>query len=237
VWTLAAAAFLVGLAGGVHCIVMCGGIVAALHLRVPRSLGRQIAYSAGRIVSYTCAGAVAGAAGGLGLLYAGALPVRLLLLIAANGLIVLLGLHLAGLGRAVLALERPGGVLWRLLGRMGARLAPADTTAGAVAVGLLWGWIPCGLVYGVLGTALAAGSAPGGALVMAAFGVGTLPNLLAAGLAAERLARVARLPRVRRAAGIAVVLLGLAGLWRVPGLAGAQPHRVGHDQERARRHP
>jgi uncharacterized protein len=227
---LLATAFLVGLAGGVHCAAMCGGIVAALNLRAPaaiaanrgitpRALGRQLAYSLGRVASYACAGAIAGAAGGLGLLYDGALPVQILLLVAANALIILLGFHLAGIGTVVEALERTGSFLWRGLARLGARLAPASTGARAVAVGLVWGCLPCGLVYSVLATALVAGSAWRGAAVMAAFGLGTLPNLLAAGLAADRLRRFVREPRARRLAGIAVILLGALGLARIPAVA------------------
>ncbi len=208
---------------------MCGGIVTALNLRAPRpipgadggrhrGLIRQVAYSFGRIAAYVGAGALAGGAGGLGLLYDDVLPVQILLLVAANALIILLGLYLAGIGTAVLALERTGSLVWRGLARMGARLAPADTGAKAVAVGLLWGCLPCGLVYSVLATALVAGSALRGAAVMAAFGLGTLPNLLAAGLAADRLRSFVRDPRARRIAGIAVILLGAVGLARIPGL-------------------
>jgi hypothetical protein len=233
---LIATAFVIGLAGGVHCAVMCGGIVAALNLRAPlpapaqsrrtfgAGLARQLAYSLGRVASYSCAGALAGGAGGLGLLYGDLLPVRVVLLVVANVLIILLGLYLAGIGTAVLALERAGGVVWRTLTRLGARLAPADTGARAVTVGLAWGWIPCGLVYSVLATALVSGSAARGAVVMAAFGLGTLPNLLAAGLAAESLRRFTRAPRVRLVAGLAVVLLGLIGLARIPGLSDHLKH-------------
>ena len=222
---LATTAFLVGLAGGVHCAAMCGGIVAALNLRASVSMpagarfGRQLAYSLGRIASYAFAGAVAGGVGGLGLLYDGVLPARLILLIIANALIILLGLYLAGLGTAVLAFERAGGVVWRSLARLGARLTPAETSPRALAVGLAWGWIPCGLVYSVLATALVSGSALAGAAVMAAFGLGTLPNLLAMGLVAQKLQRFLRRPRVRLAAGLAVALLGVIGLARVPGLS------------------
>lgn len=204
---------------------MCGGIVAALNLRASVSMpagarfGRQLAYSLGRVASYAVAGAVAGGVGGLGLLYDGVLPARLILLIIANALIILLGLYLAGLGTAVLALERAGGVVWRNLARLGARLSPAETSPRAVAVGLAWGWIPCGLVYSVLATALVSGSALAGAAVMAAFGLGTLPNLLAMGLVAQKLQRFLRRPRVRLAAGLAVALLGVIGLARVPGLS------------------
>jgi hypothetical protein len=221
---------------------MCGGIVAALALRLtppvpsagtgvavgsspPRmSLRRQLAYSLGRVVSYSCAGALAGGLGGLGLLYGGLLPVRVLLLVVANALVILLGLSLAGLGSAVHVLERAGTVVWRALTRLGARLAPASTNARAVAVGLAWGWIPCGLVYGVLATALVSGSALRGAAVMAAFGLGTLPNLLAAGFAAGSLQRFVRAPRTRLVTGLAVVLVGLIGLARIPGLGDHLKH-------------
>jgi sulfite exporter TauE/SafE len=233
---LIATAFVVGLAGGVHCAAMCGGIVAALNLRAPQpapaqsrrmfgaGLARQLAYSLGRVASYSCAGALAGGAGSLGLLYGDLLPVRVVLLAVANVLIILLGLYLAGIGTAVLALELAGGVVWRTLTRLGARLAPAGTGARAVTVGLAWGWIPCGLVYSVLATALVSGSAARGAVVMAAFGLGTLPNLLAAGLAADSLRRFTRAPRVRLVAGLAVVLLGLIGLARIPGLSDHLKH-------------
>jgi sulfite exporter TauE/SafE len=219
-------AFLIGLAGGVHCVAMCGGIVAALNLRSLEShgaspqakLGRQLAYSLGRVTSYACAGALAGGAGSLGLLYAGALPARLLLLVVANALVILLGLHLAGLGNAVLVLERAGSVVWRGIARLGARISPARTWPRAVGVGLAWGWIPCGLVYSALATALVSGSALRGAAVMAAFGLGTLPNLLVAGFAAGSLQRFLRAPRTRLLAGLAVVTLGLVGLARTAGL-------------------
>jgi sulfite exporter TauE/SafE len=230
---LIATAFLVGLAGGVHCVAMCGGIVAALGLGAPRAgsrpasagVPRQLAYSLGRVASYSGAGAVAGGLGGLGVdAGGGALPVQVALLVIANALIILLGLYLAGLGNAVLALERAGSVVWRAVHGLGARLSPANTRLRAVAVGVAWGFLPCGLVYSVLATALVSGGAGRGALVMAAFGLGTLPNLLAAGLAAESLRRFVRQPFARRIAGLAVVALGLLGLARIPDLTAHLTH-------------
>jgi len=215
-------ALVVGLAGGVHCMAMCGGIVAALSLRGdPASsalvrLARQLAYGLGRVTSYAAAGAIAGAAGGLALHFQHLLPMQIVLLVVANALVVALGLTLAGFRAWMRPLERVGLVVWGALRRVGVRLAPARTTAGAFAVGLAWGWIPCGLVYGVLATALVSGGAARGAAVMAAFGVGTLPNLLAAGLVAERLKSVLVRPRARLVAGAVVVLLGLAGFARIP---------------------
>jgi sulfite exporter TauE/SafE len=229
-------AFLTGLAGGVHCAAMCGGIVAALNLRAARPIDRahpprrgflrQLCYSLGRIGSYAFAGAVAGGAGSLGLMYERVLPAQLLLLVAANAIVILLGLYLAGLGTAVLALERAGTRVWRGMTRLGVRIVPAETWPRALVVGAGWGWIPCGLVYSVLATALVSGSALRGAAVMGAFGLGTLPNLLALGVGAASLQRFLRAPRTRLFAGLAVVGLGIIGLLRIPGLAEHVRHGV-----------
>jgi sulfite exporter TauE/SafE len=100
-------------------------------------------------------------------------------------------------------------------------MLPIDSTAKALGAGIAWGWIPCGLVYSMLVLAAASGSALDGAFVLAAFGLGTLPNLLAAGLAAQRLAVVRRAPWVRRTAGTLIAALGIAGVARLPGLADA----------------
>ncbi len=223
---LLATAFVVGLLGGVHCMVMCGGVVAALGMRAPdggpagrRGVLRQLGYNAGRMATYAGLGAAAGALGALGLTTPEARPVQIALLAAANGIVVLLGLSIAGFAGAARFLEKAGNLVWRLVRRLGGRITPAHSMAGAVAAGLVWGFLPCGLVYGVLATAVAAGSAARGALVMAAFGAGTLPNLIAAGLAAETLRRFVRGPRVRLAAGAAIVSIGLIGLARVPHLA------------------
>ncbi|MCU0804347.1 MAG: sulfite exporter TauE/SafE family protein [Burkholderiales bacterium] len=222
--SLLATAVVIGFLGGLHCVGMCGGIVAALSLRrpgqppAPGAWLLQLGYNAGRVASYTAAGAIAGLAGGLGALLDRLLPVQLALYVIANALLVLLGLYLAGLGTAVLRLEAAGGAIWRFAQSRGLRLAPARTPLGAVGAGLAWGWIPCGLVYSALALALVSGSALRGALVMLAFGAGTLPTLFATGLAADRLRGWARNRRVRVAAGIAVVAMGIVGFVRAPGL-------------------
>lgn len=219
---LLATAFTMGLMGGVHCMGMCGGIVGALSLGPRRaSAFVLLGYNAGRIAAYAAGGALAGLAGSVGSYAANIIPAQTVLFVLANALVVLLGLHLAGAGGLVLRLEAAGAALWRGLRPLGLRFAPADTPARALGLGLVWGWIPCGLVYSALALALAGGDAFRGAGVMLAFGVGTLPNLLAAGWAARRL-RAALQPRwVRVAVGLSVVSLGLWGLARVPGLAQA----------------
>lgn len=233
--TLALSAFLIGLAGGVHCVAMCGGIVAALNLpaRSPvlsaagggtlaadafGALPLHAAYGIGRIASYTAAGAIAGGVGGIATLAEAVFPAQIALALVANALIVLLGVYLAGAGAGIARLESIGAAVWRRIAPLGRRFLPADTPARAIGAGAVWGWLPCGLVYSVLALALASGDAVRGAAVMLAFGLGTVPNLLAAGLVLERLRGLLARPRVRLMAGLAVAALGVWGALRTPGL-------------------
>jgi len=207
------AVFLVGLLGAGHCAGMCGGIVGALSSQPDG--GRPIlhlAYSAGRITSYSVAGAIAGSVGGLGLLFSDVLPVQLGLYVLANVMLLILGLYLAGLSPLAARLEAAGRYLWRHLQPLTRGLLPANTLPRALAVGALWGWIPCGLVYAVLATALLSGTAINGALVMLAFGLGTLPNLLLAGLLVKGAARVFQGRIFRTVCGALVFGFGVSGL-------------------------
>ena len=207
------ALFLVGLLGGTHCIGMCGGIVSALSLGAASRVSLLLAYNVGRIVSYAVAGAVAGALGGASLALSGQLPVRIVLFVLANLMLVALGLYLLGVTRALAFSERFGARLWRHLQPLTGRYLPARRVAQAFPLGVLWGWLPCGLVYSALVTALSSGSAASGALLMLAFGLGTLPNLLLAGLLAVRLNAYAARPAVRWSAGLLVLGFGLWGLF------------------------
>jgi len=210
--------FLVGLLGGVHCVGMCGGIVTALSLssttRRP-ALPMLLAYNFGRIASYALAGAIVGAIGASTLLLERFVPAERVLYGVANIMLILLGLYLAGLSRAVLALERVGSVVWARLQPLMKRFIPVRTLPQAFFTGAVWGWLPCGLVYSVLISALATGSTVHGALLMLAFGAGTLPNLLAMGLFAQRLQTLTRKPGVRLAAGLLVAAFGVWGLTRL----------------------
>ncbi len=188
-WAILGVAVLTGWLGGVHCAGMCGGIVSALasgrtatgKSRPGKSWLIHLCYNLGRITSYTLAGAIAGTVGGLGLLLDGLLPVQIVLYAMANLLLIGLGLYLAGIRAPVARLERLGSGLWSLLKPFTRRFLPADSPAKALALGMLWGWLPCGLVYTVLFTALLSGNAVSGAAVMLAFGLGTLPNLILVG--------------------------------------------------------
>ena len=213
-----AAAFLIGLLGGVHCIGMCGGIVGALTAQTPRrrrAWNLHLAYSSGRIASYAAAGAIMGMIGSAGLIFSRILPMQMVLYVLANLVLISLGLYLAGVGNLLARLESLGAWLWRRVQPYSSRVIPADTIGKAFVLGALWGWLPCGLVYSLLATALVSGSAAGGAGVMLAFGLGTLPNLLLAGMALKRLRDVSTNRYLRIAAGTLVAGFGIVGLAKI----------------------
>jgi hypothetical protein len=205
------AVFLAGLLGGGHCAGMCGGIVGALSAGAGSRLPLHLAYNAGRIASYTLAGAIAGALGGM-VLYYDVLPLQLALYVLANLMLILLGLYLAGWSSLVTRLEAVGRRLWRHISPLTTRFLPVDTAPRAFAVGTLWGWLPCGLTYSVLAIALVSGGAANGAALMLAFGLGTLPNLLLAGLLLRRARSWFQDRMVRWVSGGLVLGFGIAGL-------------------------
>ena len=214
------ALFFVGLLGGVHCFGMCGGIVGALSLGSAPRWTLHLAYNAGRIASYVAAGALAGAFGQAGLALgtadtSTAWTARLALFLLANLMLVALGLYLMGATRVLAGVERLGQGVWRRLQPLGRRFLPASRIGQAFPLGLVWGWLPCGLVYGALFSALSSGSAARGAVLMLAFGLGTLPNLLLAGLLAARLRAWTQRSWVRVVAGGVILGFGVHGAWAV----------------------
>jgi len=212
------AVFLMGLLGGVHCAGMCGGIVSAFSLRrggTASHRAHHLPYNAGRIASYTLAGGLAGSIGAGGLLLDDLLPVRAVLYAVASVLLIIQGLYLAGLGRGVPWLERAGGRLWSRIQPWSRSLLPVDTAGKAFLLGALWGWLPCGMVYSALVVALASANPVSGALTMLAFGLGTLPNLLALGYAAGRVRPRLNAAAIRVAAGAMIVAFGMLGVARV----------------------
>ncbi|EGV18612.1 sulfite exporter TauE/SafE family protein [Thiocapsa marina] len=215
-----ALAFVVGLLSAMHCIGMCGGISGALSYSLPletrndrQRLGLFVlAFNLGRIASYAAAGAVSGAFGAV-LLGSGASPwifegVRWL----AAGIMIGIGLYIGGWFPRFATIERLGMPLWRRLEPLGRRLLPVTTLPRSVLFGMVWGWLPCGLVYSMLLSTPAQGGVLAGALYMALFGAGTLPILLLGGVFAGQLFRLGQDRRFQAMAGIGVILLGLLTL-------------------------
>jgi len=192
---LAAALFLMGLASGLHCLGMCGGVATALPVS-------KILFNAGRVSTYACFGLVAGAIGSR------LLPAQAAVQVAFNLVLILVGLQLAGV--SMRWMESLGGPLWRRAQPYAVRFAKQNSFLA----GMAWGFIPCGLVYGAAAASAFAGNPLDSALAMLAYGLGTLPWLLAAGVAAARLRGWLRRPAVRYAAGAGVMAFGVWGLAR-----------------------
>ncbi|MEE4086981.1 MULTISPECIES: sulfite exporter TauE/SafE family protein [Pseudomonas] len=217
-------ALVLGLLGGGHCLGMCGGLMGALTLAIPREQRARrmqllMAYNLGRIVSYAIAGFFSGLVGWAVANSPGATTLR----VVAALLLIAMGLYLAGWWSGLTRIERLGRGLWRYLQPFATRLLPISSIPRALLLGALWGWLPCGLVYSTLLWAASQGNAIDSALLMLAFGLGTWPVLLATGLAAERTTALLRRRSVRTTGGVLVILFGL---WTLPG-----PHQhwlMGH---------
>ncbi len=200
--------FLIGLLGSAHCVGMCGGFVVALGHAGGRGdiHGRQAAYFLGKTLTYTAVGALAGLAGdAVGIALSG-----------FQGLLTLgLGFVLVGVGLAACGVLRVRPGAGRLTARVAAslggavrRLVARGGWRGLVGLGALNGLLPCGLVYAMLAKAATTGSALGGALTLAVFGLATVPALYATGLAGAWLPPPRRLA-LQRLGGAFVVALGL----------------------------
>ncbi|MCP5036119.1 MAG: sulfite exporter TauE/SafE family protein [Rhodobacteraceae bacterium] len=208
-------AFIIGLFGLTHCVSMCGGIVGTLDAGLgpdATSSGRRIAYhltyNGGRGLSYMIAGLLAGFLGSLAATssFGNAIPVGHLI---AGLMMIALGLYLAGLWRAITVLEGLGQHVWKRIEPFGRQFFPVNTAPQAFGLGLVWGWLPCGLVYSALTLAMASASPLQGAWIMAGFGLGTLPALMLAGAFAGALNQWVRRPLIRQTTGLIIVLFGI----------------------------
>ena len=221
------AAFLVGLLGGVHCVGMCGGIVGALCLGLGKNIEKDfqqsaqqnfkktfpflLSYNAGRISSYTLAGILMGGISWLGSHLITLYSIQQTLEIIAAGFMLALGLYIAGWWKGLASIERWGGkVIWKRLEPLGRRFMPVTSYRQAFSLGLVWGWLPCGLVYSVIIWTISTQSPLEGGLLMLSFGLGTLPNLLLMGVFASTLNQFIQQPWVRQVAGI--MIMAFAGV-------------------------
>ncbi|WP_373975572.1 sulfite exporter TauE/SafE family protein [Chitinibacter sp. SCUT-21] len=208
------ALFLAGLLGGGHCIGMCGGIVTAFSLQLP--LGARwpylLGFNLGRLAGYAAIGFLLGALASFATL-AALQSIKLILALAANLLLLVLGLYIGGWSRALTKVEKLGQPVWRLVQPWMRKLLPVRSVWQTPLIGLLWGWIPCGLVYTASLSALASANPISGAGVMLAFGLGTLPNLLLMGLMARRLQSYLQKTWVKRSCGLLVIAMAVYQLF------------------------
>lgn len=216
-------ALLAGLVGGLHCAAMCGGFVAALStrdraqpLRPLRSLAAsQAAYHAGRVASYALLGAAFGATGAATLGAIDLVPVQKALYVVANAMLLVLAASLVTRAAGHSWLARAGTQVFARVLPAVQPLTSATGHASRLALGMLWGLVPCTLVYGVLPLALFAGGPWQGALVMLAFGLATLPHLVGAAFVVSRMRLRLQGLAFRRAAAALMVAFAAAGIYRV----------------------
>lgn len=225
-WLTLGAAWLTGVLGGVHCAAMCGGIATGFSAIAPRGGWWQaLQPNLGRVLGYTLAGAIVGGLGH-GLLDLARVQWLANALRAAVGLVlVVAALRLLGFGRQLGFRATPGAGLWQRLRPLQRRLLPADSAGKRIALGMLWGWMPCGLSTTVLAAAWLQADVGNGALTMAAFGLGTLPMMLPLTWSGARLGQRLQRGGWRAVAGLLVLaagLLTLAAPWlmQVPALHG-----------------
>lgn len=225
-------AFLVGLMGGLHCVGMCGGISGALTNAVPAAkqqhwagkFAYQVSFNSGRILSYGLAGALVGILGSG--IYSELAPKNLTgLRVFAGVMLILLGLYISNWWKVLSRLEQAGAGVWRKISPLTKRLLPVDTLIKALAMGMLWGWLPCGLVYSSLALAMASGSASGGALTMIAFGLGTFPAVISVGYFSQLYRGLAHSPMART---LVALFLIAYGCWIIMSIVSGHHHHHHH---------
>ncbi|MCL5051501.1 sulfite exporter TauE/SafE family protein [Aliidiomarina maris] len=199
------AALVMGLAGSGHCLAMCGGLAGAMGYS--QNGWRLLMYNLGRLTSYTIAGGIVGAAvlATTTIHQDGLIWLRLV----AGIMMVLLGLYITRVWMVLTFLERIGAILWRRLQPLTRHFPPNASTHKLFIAGMLWGWLPCGLVYSALAWAALSGSPLSGAATMLAFGVGTLPSMLILGLFSRKLSQFVRTSGFRWVAGILMIGYGI----------------------------
>ena len=212
--------FFLGLASLLHCVGMCGGIIGALTMSLPvevraqpvRLSGYISAYNLGRITSYALVGALLGLVSGASGLFDPAYG-RTLQIIAALFLAGI-GLYIAGWFPAFARVEKLGVPLWKVLEPIGRRLLPVKSPSQAFLFGMVWGWLPCGLVYSTFVWVVASADTPSqAAFSMALFGLGTLPGVMSAGILTGWLAKIRKAQWSHQAFGLILIIMALTSLY------------------------
>jgi sulfite exporter TauE/SafE len=214
-------AFLLGLLGSGHCLGMCGGLSSALGLNSREHAGRYVlSYNLGRIFSYSLAGLIVGS---LGFWLSKNLAALDMLRYLAALMLILMGFYLGKWFNGLIYFEKLGHTLWPLIQPLSKRFMPVSSIKDALLVGMVWGWLPCGLVYSALIWASLESNSLASMLIMLCFGLGTLPAMLATGLFAQGFNNFVKKPWFRQVAGSLMILFGI---WTLPVIQQAIHHLV-----------
>ena len=196
------------------------GTLAAAQPRATSTFVTVSLYNLGRVSMYVILGAVAGAVGSFAWLMDTMLPIQQTAFLISNVLVILMGLYIIGIKRIAVVMESIGARLWERIRPAATRRLGGAGAANSIMAGALWGMVPCGMVYAGLTAALVSGSAANGALLMLAFGLGTLPNLMLLGMSGQALAKASRNRTVRLFAGLLIIGFGVMGLMHLSMMGG-----------------
>lgn len=210
-WALFLAAFSMGLFGSPHCLGMCGGIVTAFglsmqHVSDSKKNGLILTYHLGRLISYALLGLIASL---VGVAIFQSIMSNSAPRIVLGAVLVLIGLAMLGLP-LFNQLEKIGMRFWQSLAPLRKKVFPIDSFGKALFAGLLWGFLPCGLVYGALMMAIAGNNIATGAALMFVFGLGTMPMLIATQKTVGMLQSSIKNFRLRQINAVIMMLSGLA---------------------------
>ncbi|MFC1237634.1 sulfite exporter TauE/SafE family protein [Vibrio sp. F74] len=205
-------AMMVGFLGSAHCIGMCGGIATAMSINSVAKSDRLLTtllYNTGRIISYLIAGAIVGGTISSAASLVTDYSILNWLRVLSAVVMIILALHIGKWWHGLVYVEKLGQNLWKHLSPFSKKLLPLPTPFHALPLGLLWGWLPCGLVYSALTWSAVSGSAVNGASIMLAFGIGTLPSMLFMGVGAAYLNKLKNSVYFRQTGAVLLLSYGI----------------------------
>ena len=210
-------ALLMGIFSSMHCIGMCGSIIGTLTLSLKPEIREKkstlfpyvLTYNLGRITSYTIAGILIGAIEFILTRPLGEGHGHRVLQVLSALIMAGAGFYIAGWFPQFAYIEKSGSWIWKKLEPLGRKLIPVQTLTQGYLFGMVWGWIPCGLVYSTLALAATTGDVVKSTLTMLFFGLGTLPAVMGLGIMTSFLARLAKMERFRQAVGVMFIILAL----------------------------
>ncbi|MDG3088141.1 sulfite exporter TauE/SafE family protein [Vibrio hannami] len=204
-------ALMIGVLGSAHCMGMCGGIASAIGLTSVSKSGKLLTplfYNFGRLISYTLTGAVIGGAVASASQIATDFAVLNWLRLLSAVVMIVLALYIGNWWQGLLTVEKLGQHIWKYISPVTTKLLPLKSPVYAVPLGFLWGWLPCGLVYSTLTWAAVSGSAMNGGFIMLAFGIGTLPAMLAVGVGAGYIKNIRNSATFRKVGALILLCYG-----------------------------
>lgn len=213
-------AFFIGLLSSLHCFGMCGGVVGALTMSLHPDTRQKMAtlfpyvlsYNIGRILSYSVAGLLVGLFGELLIKIMPEIS-GIILRLLFSLFVILLGGYMGDWFPKLALVEKIGQPIWQCLQPIGVKYLPVKKPHNAFFFGMIWGWLPCGLVYYALVMAFAQQGAVASGLFMFAFGMGTLLPMLSIGLLTSKLVALQRSIHLKRLNALILIIIGVLGLW------------------------